>query len=323
MQLGLFFDLRNPAPWQRPWRDHYEATIDLAVSAEQTGCEAIWVTEHHGFDDGYLSQPLTFLAALARETTSVRLGTGVLVAPFRHPRHVAEQAALVDLLADGRLELGLGAGYAPHEFEAFDVDLADRMRRTDEVATRVRDLLWSGDLRPPPAQARLPVWLGYQGPRGARAAGRLGVGLLTTRTDLLEPYRAGREESGLPADGGAMGGLVEIVVARDPERTARALVPHVHHQRATYGAARSGRPAEPLDEASSHQIERDLLDHSAPGLTVVTTDGAVDHLDGLIATLPVEHLYLWASIAAMPAELVAEHVELTFSDVRPRLADRR
>lgn len=54
MELGLFFDLRNPARWQRPWVDLYARTLDIVAHAEELGAGSVWLTEHHLFDDGYL-----------------------------------------------------------------------------------------------------------------------------------------------------------------------------------------------------------------------------------------------------------------------------
>jgi alkanesulfonate monooxygenase SsuD/methylene tetrahydromethanopterin reductase-like flavin-dependent oxidoreductase (luciferase family) len=122
MKLGLYLDMRNPPRWPTAWADLYRATIDLVVDAERRGARAVWLTEHHGFEDGYLSQPLALAAALAVRTRTLRIGTAVLLAPLRHPLHIAEEAALVDVLSAGRLELGLGAGYVRPEFEAFGAD---------------------------------------------------------------------------------------------------------------------------------------------------------------------------------------------------------
>src|SRR5262245_38538632 len=189
MKLGLYLDMRNPAQWHRPWTDLYNSSLDLVAEAERKGADAVWLTEHHGFDDGYLSQPLAFAAALAVRTRSVRIGTAVLLAPLRHARHVAEEAALVDVLSAGRLELGLGAGYVRAEFEAFGADEARRYADTDATVRRLRELFAAG-LAPPPVQADLPIWLGYQGPRGAYRAGRLGVGLLSLDRELYPHYQS-------------------------------------------------------------------------------------------------------------------------------------
>ena len=126
MKLGLFFDLRNPEPWARPWPELYGGTLDLLERAEELGCEAAWFTEHHRFADGYLPQPLTFLAAVAARTRTMRIGTAILLAALRPAPLVAEEAAVVDQLSGGRLELGIGAGYSTPEYELYDKDITRR-----------------------------------------------------------------------------------------------------------------------------------------------------------------------------------------------------
>ena len=75
MKLGLFFDLRNPEPWARPWTELYGRTLELLEGAEAMGLQSAWFTEHHLFEDGYLPQPLTFLAAVAARTRRITIGT--------------------------------------------------------------------------------------------------------------------------------------------------------------------------------------------------------------------------------------------------------
>ncbi|HQV56547.1 MAG TPA: LLM class flavin-dependent oxidoreductase [Ilumatobacteraceae bacterium] len=315
--FGLFFDLRNPPQWERSWADHYAETIDLAVSAEQRGCRSAWVTEHHQFDDGYIPQPLTFLAALAMRTSTMRLGTGIVLAALRHPRHIAEEVAIVDLLSNGRVELGLGAGYVAAEFEMFGADITKRMTTTDAVAAEVRDLLWSGQMKPPAAQPQVPIWIGYQGPQGAGRAGRLGLGLLAPRPDLLEPYRAGLVEGGHDPAIARMGGLVDLIIASDPERTAQRIAPHAFYQRATYNAAATATAIKQPDDESLARTAAGLRARDKPGTKVVTPDEAQSILRPIVDGAPIHHLYMWATIAAMPADTVDEHIDLLFTQVAP------
>src|SRR4051794_25285318 len=102
MRIGIYTDLRNPPAWHEPWPDVYARALERIVEAERLGIGSVWATEHHGFEDGYLPQPLTFLAAVAARTTRVRLGTAVLLAPLRPALHIAEEAAVVDVLSGGR-----------------------------------------------------------------------------------------------------------------------------------------------------------------------------------------------------------------------------
>jgi alkanesulfonate monooxygenase SsuD/methylene tetrahydromethanopterin reductase-like flavin-dependent oxidoreductase (luciferase family) len=83
MKVGLYFDLRNPAQWARPWPAFYRGTLDLVVEAERLGIDSVWFSEHHFFSDGYLPQPLTMAAAVAAPTR-VGIGTAIVVAPLHH-----------------------------------------------------------------------------------------------------------------------------------------------------------------------------------------------------------------------------------------------
>ena len=104
MDLSLYTDLR-PAPGT-PFPRHYEEVIDEIRLADALGFHQVWTTEQHGVDDGYLPAQLPALAAFARETSRIRLGTGVILLPLAHPRHVIEDACVVDVLSAGRLTLG-------------------------------------------------------------------------------------------------------------------------------------------------------------------------------------------------------------------------
>ena len=187
-RIGLYCDLRNPNA-ARPWPEVYARTLERVGAAERRGLGAVWVTEHHGFADGYLPQPLTFCAALATRTHSLRIGTAIAIAPLMGARALAEQAAVVDILSDGRLELGLGAGYREDEFAAFGADRSRRFETLEQIAGSLPGLWAEGLVTPAPVQSPLPLWIGGRGPRGARIAGRLGAGFLWIDRELWPTYR--------------------------------------------------------------------------------------------------------------------------------------
>lgn len=322
MRLGVYFDLRNPSAWRRPWPDVYAAALAQIAAVERLGADAVWLSEHHMFDDGYLPQPLTFAAAVAARTSTVRIGTAVLVAPLRHPRHIAEEAAVVDLVSNGRLELALGAGYSLPEYAAFDVDGARRYGLTDAAVAEVLRLWRGGEITPPPVQRPPPMWLGYQGPRGARRAGRLGVGLLSLDRASLAPYREGLAEGRHDLGVARMGGLVDVLVAEDPEEARARVLPHYAHQVNSYRrAATAGTGAEPK-ELTVERLRNGMQSRGKiPGLAVLTPDETVAHIRSAVAGLPVKDVYVWASIAAMPDDLAARHLELWLGPVRSGLAE--
>jgi alkanesulfonate monooxygenase SsuD/methylene tetrahydromethanopterin reductase-like flavin-dependent oxidoreductase (luciferase family) len=302
MRLGLYYDLRNPGP-ARPWTRVYAAALDRIAGADEAGIGAIWVTEHHGFSDGYLPAPLTFCAAIAARTGRARIGTAVAISPLMPATALAEQAAVVDILSDGRLELGLGAGWRAAEFPAFGVDYARRYQALEETVRALPGLWESGRVTPGPVQWPLPVWVGARGPRGARLAGRTGAGLLWIDPDLMPPYLAGLAEADPPALP-RVGGLANVFLADDPDRVRGLIREHGRRNRASYedagGAA--GRAA------------------AFPKLYVYTPASAAAFIIRLCAGLPVTDVFCFGDIGGLDDDLVDRHTELAVRELAPLLA---
>src|SRR4051812_4234381 len=154
IEVGVYFDLRNPAQWAQNPSRLYGFTLEMCEEAERLGASSAWFSEHHLFDDDYLTSPLTFAAAVAARTKRIRLGTAILIAPLHHPAEIAEQSIVVDILSSGRLDLGLGTGYRVPEFELFDATLDKKYKQTDDTVRRLRKLWSPGGVRPQPVQER-------------------------------------------------------------------------------------------------------------------------------------------------------------------------
>jgi alkanesulfonate monooxygenase SsuD/methylene tetrahydromethanopterin reductase-like flavin-dependent oxidoreductase (luciferase family) len=333
--VGLYFDLRNPPAWRRPWAALYAEALGHIEAAERLGIGSVWFTEHHFYEDGYLPQPLTFAAAVAARTSRLRIGTAITVAALRSAVDIAEQSAIVDILSGGRFELGLGAGYVAREFEAFDADITQRFQALEARARDVRKLWAEQAITPPPVQKSPPIWIGTQGPRGARIAGRLGEGLLWLGSELFQVYRSALEEAGHDPARARVSGLANIVIADDPEAAWARIAPHLAYQWTSYSenSRRGGRTQMPR----KRDLKRDLDDvmragkvdpttlrsagpeMNPPAFDVVTPAEAVDRLTRWLAPLPVEHVYFWASIAGMPNDLVERHIALLATEVAPEL----
>jgi alkanesulfonate monooxygenase SsuD/methylene tetrahydromethanopterin reductase-like flavin-dependent oxidoreductase (luciferase family) len=326
VRVGIYTDMRNPPGWRRPWADHYQRVLERIAEAERLGAGSVWVSEHHGFEDGYLPQPLTFAAAIAARTSRMRIGTAIMLGPLRPALDVAEQAAIVDIVSEGRLELGLGTGYRASEYRAYERDIEGRYPKLEALVREIRRLWEEGDCTPPPIQDPPPVWIGAIGPRAARMAGRLGEGLLWLSSALLEPYRTGLEEGGHDPSSARMAGLANLIVADDPEAAWPRIAPHLAYQRDSYnryGAEGDLSPGtldssgEPVDPESLRRAQPEAL---PPALDVVTPDDAIERLTRWLGPLPVLDVYLWDSIAGMPDDLAERHVELVASRLAPALA---
>jgi alkanesulfonate monooxygenase SsuD/methylene tetrahydromethanopterin reductase-like flavin-dependent oxidoreductase (luciferase family) len=329
MRVGLYYDLRNPPEWRRDWTQMYTRTLESIELAETRGIGSVWVTEHHMFEDGYMGQPLQICAAIAARTSVVRIGTAVILAPLHPAIDIAEQAATVDILSGGRLELGLGAGYRVPEFDVYGQDISRRFELLEERVNEVRRL-WAEEVAtPPPVQDPLPMWLGVMGPRGARMAGRLGTGLLWLGDELVEPYERGLREGGHDLASGRQAGLINFILADDPEAAVARVGPHIAYQRSSYN--RYGAEGRPDGQSGATTVTGGPVDLQAlrervnppisPRYDVVTAEEAITRLKAWLHDRPISDIFMWGTIAGMPDELADRHAELVATVLAPAVAD--
>jgi probable F420-dependent oxidoreductase len=172
----------------------YRDALRRARAAERLGYDSVWVSEHHFVDDAYMPSLLPVCAAMAARTSSIRIGTALVLAPLYDPLRLAEDAATVDLLSEGRLILGLGQGWRKEEFDSLGVPLEGRGEHTESTIHVLRQAWGSGfvtghgDLRfpevsvtPKPAQQHgPPVWIGAMAARSIRRAARAANGFMAT-----------------------------------------------------------------------------------------------------------------------------------------------
>jgi alkanesulfonate monooxygenase SsuD/methylene tetrahydromethanopterin reductase-like flavin-dependent oxidoreductase (luciferase family) len=321
VRVGIYFDLRNPPAWRVPPSHLYGFTLEMCREAELLGCDSIWLTEHHLFDDDYLPQPLTFAAAVAARTQRVRIGTGILIAPLHHPAEVAEQAAVVDIVSEGRLDLGLGAGYRVPEFELYGAEMATRYRATDDTARELRRLWGPGGVTPHPVQERLPLWMGYQGPKGARRAGLLGEYLLTASKESWPAYRDALAEARHDPAAARMAGGIQGWVTEDPDadwpEVARHLAYQVDSYRRHMVQGTDAPVPKPVDPEKLRTREpRTSLDYFYYG----TPGEIARRVRDKVGDAPVDTVYFWASIGGMPEKTVARHIQIVCTKLAPLLA---
>jgi alkanesulfonate monooxygenase SsuD/methylene tetrahydromethanopterin reductase-like flavin-dependent oxidoreductase (luciferase family) len=321
VNVGVWFDLRNPPGWRQDPARLYGFSLELCEEAERLGADSVWFSEHHGFEDGYLPQPLTFAAAAAARTTKVRLGTGILIAPLHKTAQLAEEAAMVDIISGGRLDLGLGAGYRVPEFQLFGADIAARYATLDLQVEQLRELWSAGGLTPAPVQDRLPVWLGYQGPKGARRAGRMGEGLLTVSASSWPHYRDGLADSGHDAAAARMAGGVNAYVTDDPERDWPLVTPHIAYQQNSY----RNYMVEGTNRPAPRPVDAERLRSRGPDAGPMsyfwfgTPEQVAAAIRHHVGDAPVSTVFLWASIAGFSEDMAVRHVQTICTQLRPLL----
>ncbi len=320
MRVGVYFDMRNPPGWRQDPTRLYGFTLEMCEEAERLGADSIWLSEHHLFEDGYLNQPLAFAAAVAARTKRARIGTAVLLAPLHAAAEIAEQATLADIISGGRIDLGLGAGYRVPEFELFGADIGRRYTTTDQRARELRALWASGRLTPAPVQGEIPIFMGYQGPQGARRAGLLGEGLLSVNPALTEPYESALAEAGHSPARARRGGSVQAWVTDDPERDWPVVKKHLAYQLDSYRRYM----VEGTDQPIPRPVDPDRLIGKDPGKVLgsfmygtpeMVARGILDY----IGDLAVEDVFLWGSLAGMPEPMVAQAIETICTKLAPLL----
>ena len=122
-----------PSPSGRGSEEVYARALEQAQAAADLGFDSVWVAEHHFSTYGYCPHPLIMATAIAQRTRHIRVGTAVLVLPLRSPLQVAEEIAMTDHLTGGRLDVGIGRGYQPHEFARFGLDLEQSRAMYEEA----------------------------------------------------------------------------------------------------------------------------------------------------------------------------------------------
>ncbi|HZR84421.1 MAG TPA: LLM class F420-dependent oxidoreductase [Candidatus Binatia bacterium] len=213
MKFGILF--ANAGPFGT--RDGLGA---LARHAEAAGIESLWTVEHVAVPVGYESRypyspsgkmpgpedspipdPVLPLAYAAAVTERIRLGTGVLILPQRHPLYVAKEFATLDVLSNGRAMLGIGIGWLAEEFAAVGVPFEERAGRTREAVKAIRQL-WSDGARPfegkyfrwpalesnpkPVQKPGVPIVVGGHTEIAARRAARYGDGFFPAIADVSQ-----------------------------------------------------------------------------------------------------------------------------------------
>ena len=192
MDIGTFLLMQSPSLSSS--QEIYSRGVEQAQAAEELGYRNVWLGEHHFSSYGYLSRPMQFATHIAAKTTTLRVGSAVIVVPLHHPLVIAEEIATLDQLSSGRLDVGFGRGYQKYEFERFGMVLDEARHKWDEQldiilnAFKGKDFSYSGKhyqlpetmVFPQPLQTpHPPIWIVAQSPYALEAAVRRGFNVLT------------------------------------------------------------------------------------------------------------------------------------------------
>jgi len=308
----------------------YRELLAQAVLAEELGYEAYWVAEHHFHEYGVVTNPAVMLAAMARETERLRLGSAVSVLPFHDPVRVAEDYAMLDVISGGRLEMGVGSGYLPHEFAGFGIDGAEKRDRFDEALALLRRL-WRGEkvafesaynrvhdiaLNVLPVQVPAPpITVAALRPEACYHVGRQGNGMMTIPYaavtdmtgigDMVADFRRGWEETQAAPAPSPLTALHAHVAASDEK--ARANAEDAFNQYTT--TRLYAKSKKDYDDALSARLG--LLG------SVETVAGQLVELHAMGA----RRVMLLMDFGAMPHDRVVASMRLFAEEVAPRVTE--
>jgi len=273
MRFGSFCSPKADVPGFGPetGRGFFEF-LDFNVEAEALGFHSSFSVEHHFSGWNQVSATLMLLAALAMRTTTLRLGTAVIVPPWHNPVLLAEEAATLDLLSKGRLDFGIGKGYRHSEFKGFQIAPEEAEARFEEAlevmmrgwTTRQRfshhGRFWHFEdiiVEPPPAQTpHPPLWVAAGNPHSIKRDAARGFNLILDQYaspailgERIAIYRTEREANGLAFNPMQVTVARQLYVAKDKADKEAALVRQAEYTRRTINVSR-----DPVAKTGSHVL---------------------------------------------------------------------
>lgn len=331
VRFGVAHDFRCPSGSDHSLRDVYDQTIEQIRVLDGLGLDQVWFSEHHFVDDGYLPSFAPVAGAAAAVTKQMRISTNIAIAPFSHPLRLAEDLAVLDQLSGGRIEFGIGMGYAPHEFQAFGIPIAQRVSRTEECIDILR-LAWSGErfsyagkrftfddvrVTPDPVQPDgPPLWLAMPSLPAVARAVRYGTHILPQGSaSLLDDWRTKGLEAGLDVDSRRVGIIRTFLVTDDPERDWPPLRAAERYRMSVYG--QFAEQAGTGDAATFNENGR-----ITQRVFVGNVDECVDELTDFITRFRLTDVVTWGSAPGLAPSRLTPSMERFARDVVPQVRAR-
>ena len=330
LRLGVVYDFRNPPESGMKTPDFYAAIMDQVTGLEALGLDLVWFTEHHFVDDGYLPSWIPIASAMAARTRRLRFSCDICLLPFNHPIRLAEDLAVLDNLSNGRVEVGVGMGYAHHEFRGFGVPFARRVSLMDEGLAVLRRAFTGEtfsfrgkrydftDVRITPGYVQPggpPLWSAAMSMPGAERAVRFETNLLPQgpRATTLDHWRARTIAAGRDPERYRIGIIKSCLVTDDPERDWPRFRAGERSRMVVYDQfrAESGGPGGVAGMTEESRIPQTWV--------VGNADQCVNELAAFIREYGLTDIVTWAVPPGMRPDQTTGHLERFARDVAPRL----
>lgn len=316
---------------------YYPEFLAEVQLGESLGFDSVWLEEHHGVKSHYWPSPLICLAGIASRTERLVFGTDVMVMPFYHPVRVAEDAAMLDIMSQGRFILGAAIGYKPDEFALYNVPLEIRGARFEE-AIRLIKQLWTQDevnfegkyyqvkglkIEPRPASRAHPlIWLGGWGELSLTRAATLGDAWLPGPTanlgKLLEAqriYHRKLRKSGIDLSSRPTPLTREVVIARSDDEACQMAEKHLLiSYREEYGSQQWKHPLiGGEDTTPADQFEAICRDRFLVG----NPETVIEQLQKFQNAFGVDHLICRLYFPGLPHDFILNELHLLAKEVIP------
>jgi alkanesulfonate monooxygenase SsuD/methylene tetrahydromethanopterin reductase-like flavin-dependent oxidoreductase (luciferase family) len=336
MRVGTVIGFQNPAAWRQSWAELYAESLEFAARADVLGFDEVWLTEHHFSDDGYSPALMPIAAAIAARTRSIRIGTKVLLMPFHNPVRLAEDAAVVDIISNGRLDLGIAAGYRHEEFTGFGIDRDERATRTREglqvLELALKDAPFTMEGRfgsyhnarvtPPAIQQPVPIWVGGRSPGPLRRAAGAGHHLQLADFDLdlcavdYAVYTEALTACGRNIGDYHVAAVASVFVDEDPVRARALAEPHMQYQQQQY----QRWFAEAGDRVSKPAIpEESMVEGLPPGCLVGAPEEVLEQILVAHQRVPFTHFSFWMLLPGLSPAAATASLELFAERILPGL----
>ncbi len=327
--LGLLSAQRRPDD-DRSTAAIYDELLELGQTAERAGLDSVWTSEHHFTDDEYLSGTPAALGALAGATDSIRIASGVALTPFYDSVRLAEDAATVQALSNGRLTLGLSVGYMDFEFENFGIPKDERTERTEDTIRLLRNAWEPGPLgydsefhpvspdaevTPTPDEAP-EVVLGAIAKPAVRRAARMGDGWCANEMLTIEDIEFRQDDiEQVREDEGIEGDFTTYViqygfVGDSYEEAWETLRDGYFYQQRKYQEWMEGEEIEELPDEQKDELEERAL--------VGTPEDVIEDLEAYRDALGDDTHFVFRSYApGIETEAMADCIERLGEEVAP------
>jgi alkanesulfonate monooxygenase SsuD/methylene tetrahydromethanopterin reductase-like flavin-dependent oxidoreductase (luciferase family) len=326
LRIGVSYDFRNPPDSGVTDQMLYAEILDQVKWLDQLGADLVWFTEHHFVDDGYLPSWTPIAGAMAAVTSRVRFGTDICLMPFNHPIRLAEDLAVLDNISGGRIELGLGMGYAPHEFKGFGLPVKNRLSLMNEGIEVLKECFsgkqfsyhgrrWHFDdviITPGYVQpGGPPLWIAAMSEAGALRAAKYDTNFLPQglKTRSFDPWVNALEESGRKPQDKRVGIIRSILVTDDRNtdwpviRAAEKYRMELYNRFFKESGEGFGERGEPIPQT----------------WVVGDVDHCVEELKSFIETFGITDIVSMAVPPGLRAQQMAPSLERLFKEVVPRL----